>query len=50
MTVKVEGDLQFKVGDWDWGEVFDFAPEYVYVTGKKIAVTPLTINAELYNT
>lgn len=22
ITVKVQGDLQFKVGDWDWGDVF----------------------------
>lgn len=43
VTVKVQGELQFKVGDWDWGEVFDFTPEYVYVTGKKIAVTPLSV-------
>ena len=49
VTVKVEGDLQFKVGRWDWGEVFDFDPEYVYVTGKKIAVTPLLIQYEFYH-
>jgi hypothetical protein len=48
VTIKVEGDLQFKVGNWDWGDVFDFEPEYVYVTGKKIAVTPLAILYELY--
>jgi hypothetical protein len=48
VTVKVEGDLQFKVGNWDWGDVFDFEPEYVCVTGKKIAVTPLAILHELY--
>lgn len=50
VNVKVEGDLQFKVGDWEWGEVFDFNPEYVYVTGKKIAVTPLLIQYEFYQT
>jgi hypothetical protein len=48
VTVKVQGDLQFKVGNWDWGEVFDFDPEYVYVTGKKIALTPLRIQCEFY--
>ncbi len=48
VKVKVEGDLQFKVGEWDWGDVFDFTPEYVYVVGKKIAVTPLSIASELY--
>ena len=48
VTVKVQGDLQFKVGEWDWGEVFDFDPEYVYVTGKKTAVTPLPIQYDFY--
>ncbi len=48
VTVKVQGDLQFKVGEWDWGEVFDFDPEYVYVAGKKTAVTPFPIQYELY--
>jgi hypothetical protein len=48
VIVKVQGDLQFKVGDWGWGEVFDFEPEYVYVTGKKIAVTPLIVQLEFY--
>ena len=48
VTVKVHGDLQFKVADWDWGDVFLFDPEYVYVVGKKIAVTPLLVKAELY--
>jgi hypothetical protein len=48
VLVKVQGDLQFKVGDWGWGDVYLFAPEYVYVVGRKTAVTPLTVKAELY--
>jgi len=48
VKIKIEGNLQFKVGDWDWGEVFDFAPDYVYVVGKKTAVTPLSIAFDLY--
>jgi hypothetical protein len=48
VLVKVQGDLQFKVSDWDWGDVYLFAPEYVYVVGKKTAVTPLSVKAELY--
>ncbi len=48
VKVNVEGDLQFKVGEWDWGDIFDFTPDYVYVVGKKIAVTPLSEASELY--
>jgi len=48
VKVKIEGDLQFRVGEWDWGDVLDFTPDYVYVVGKKIAVTPLSIASELY--
>ena len=48
VKVKVEGNLQFKIGDWDWGEVFDFTPDYVYIVGKKTAVTPLSIASDLY--
>jgi hypothetical protein len=48
VLVKVQGDLQFKVGEWGWGDVYLFSPEYVYVVGKKTAVTPLTVKAELY--
>ena len=48
VKVKVQGDLQYKVGQWDWGDVFDFTPEYVSVVGKRIAVTPLSIATELY--
>jgi hypothetical protein len=49
VKVKVEGNLQFKVGSWDWGDVFDFEPEYVTIVGKKTALTPLSIASELYH-
>ena len=48
VPVIVQGDLQFRVNEWDWGEVYDFDPDYVFVTGKKIAVTPLEIRYQLY--
>ncbi|HLN46438.1 MAG TPA: hypothetical protein VK209_12100 [Candidatus Sulfotelmatobacter sp.] len=48
VKVKVQGDLQFKVNDWDWGDIFEFTPEYVYIVGKKTAVVPLSIAYELY--
>jgi hypothetical protein len=49
VTVKVHGDLQYKLDDWEWGDILSFEPEYVYVVGNKTAVTPLTIAYELYS-
>jgi hypothetical protein len=48
VAVKVHGDLQYKVGSWEWGEVFDFDPECVYIIGEKISVTPLRIKHDFY--
>ena len=48
VEVKVHGDLQYKLDDWEWGDILSFEPEYVYVVGNKTAVTPLTIAYELY--
>jgi hypothetical protein len=48
VLVKVQGDMRYKVGEWDWGDVFEFTPEYVYVVGKQIAVTPLDVSCEIY--
>jgi len=44
----VHGDLQIKVGDWDWGDSIDFEPEYVYVVGVKVPAAPLELKKELY--
>jgi hypothetical protein len=44
----VHGDLQIKVGDWDWGDPLDFEPDYVYVVGVKVPVVPLRMKSELY--
>jgi hypothetical protein len=48
VLVKVQGELQFKVADWNWGEIYDFEPDYVNIVGKRIAVTPLEIKLQLY--
>jgi hypothetical protein len=48
VKVKVKGDLQFRIGDWEWGNPLEFTPEYVYVVGKKTAVMPLSLAAQLY--
>jgi hypothetical protein len=49
IPIKVQGDLQFKVNDWEWGDTFEFQPEYVNVVGKKTAVTPLIVLYQLYS-
>jgi hypothetical protein len=48
IQVKVHGDLQYKVNDWDWGDTFQFNPDTVYIVGKKTSVVPLTVKYELY--
>jgi len=44
----VHGDLQIKVGDWEWGDPLDFEPDYVYVVGVKVPTVPLKVKSELY--
>jgi len=48
VKVKVYGDLQFKIADWDWGDKLEFTPEYIYVVGLKTAVVPLQVKYEIY--
>ena len=48
IKVKVHGDLQYRVNDWDWGDTFQFEPDTVYVVGKKTSVVPLQVRYELY--
>ena len=48
IKVKVHGDLQFKISDWDWGDKFEFTPGFVHVVNKKTAVVPLYVKYELY--
>ena len=43
LKVKVQGDMQYKINDWDWGDKLEFTPEYVNVTGVKIAIVPLQV-------
>jgi hypothetical protein len=49
IPVRVQGNLQFKVNDWEWGDTLEFQPEYISVVGKKTAVTPLAILHQLYS-
>jgi hypothetical protein len=48
IKVKVHGDLQYKVGEWSWGDKFEFSPSEVYIVNKKTSVVPLHIKYELY--
>ncbi len=48
VKVKVHGDLQYRVDDWDWGDKFEFTPEHVYIAGAKTAVVPLSARYELH--
>jgi hypothetical protein len=49
IPVKVQGDLQYRVADWEWGDIFEFQPEYVNIVGKKTAVVPLMVLYQLYS-
>jgi hypothetical protein len=44
----IHGDLQIKVGNWEWGDPLDFEPDYVYVVGVKVPIIPLKMKSELY--
>ncbi len=44
----VHGDLQIKVGEWEWGDPLDYDPQYVYVVNVKVPVVPLELKMELY--
>jgi len=48
IKIKVNGDLQFKVNNWGWGDEFEFTPVWVYIVNKKTAVVPLHVKLELY--
>jgi hypothetical protein len=48
VKIKVHGDMQFKINDWDWGDKLEFTPEYVNVAGAKTAVVPLQVKHEIY--
>ncbi len=47
VKVKVYGDEQIKVGEWDWGDPLDFEPVFVYVVATKVPLVPLRLKSEL---
>lgn len=48
VAVKVYGDLQYRINEWDWGDKLEFTPEFTYVVGRKTALVPLSVKNEIY--
>ena len=48
VKVKVFGDLQFRIKDWEWGDKLEFTPDYIYLVGAKTAIVPLQVKYEIY--
>ena len=48
--VRVHGDYQMKVGDWEWGDPVIFEPLMVNLAGVEVPVMPLRIASEIYLT
>lgn len=48
VKVKIYGDAQYRLDNWEWGDKVEFIPDIVYVVGKKIAVMPLSFKHEFY--
>ncbi len=46
--VKIHGDLQYRIDDWDWGDKLEFTPVTVSIVGETIHVVPLSIVYELH--
>lgn len=44
----LDGNLQIKVGDWDWGDPLEFEPDYVHVVNVRVPIVPLKLKNELY--
>lgn len=47
VKVKLFGDMQYKVGDWEWGDPLDFEAETVNIVGVTVPTLPLTLKSEL---
>jgi len=46
--VKVYGDLQYRIGNWEWGDKLEFTPEHVNVVGTKTPIVPLQVKYDIY--
>lgn len=48
VSIRVHGDMRFKVDEHNWGEVFEFTPQHICVFGKDFEVMPLSVASEMY--
>ena len=48
VKVRIYGDAQYRLNDWDWGDKIEFIADYVFVVGKKVAVVPLSFKYDFY--
>jgi hypothetical protein len=48
VKVKVYGDMQLRIGNWEWGDILQFVPEHICVVGTRTAIVPLQVKYEIY--
>ncbi len=48
--VRVHGDYQLKVGEWDWGDPLIFETDSVILLGLDVPLMPLRLKSEIYIT
>jgi hypothetical protein len=46
--LRVHGDLQYKVGEWPWGDVVEFNPEPLSLVGEMLNIVPMNFRLDLY--
>ena len=50
VRVRIHGDYQLKVGEWEWGDPLFFETESVNVLGLDVPLFPLSLKSEIYIT
>ena len=48
VRVEVYGDMQYRVGEWEWGDPIDYEADYVIVVGAKVPTLPLWLKSQLH--
>lgn len=48
--MRVHGDYQLKVGEWDWGDPLIFETDSVILLGLDVPLMPLRLKSEIYIT